>query len=911
MRPFKPLIERQADQAKSRERLVERAREVSARAASSTQSSPKQKKAAKVAPTQPEPIRRETRSWAAVRSGDAQLKFSSRATSEALFPQPWTRGLVSTLLEAADVGGTTLCLVWPAKLTSVTLLHAMANLERVFAKDLRGLRTLLWPGTHSSKAALNGVLADRTQLSTLFRLSMWAEQDGQTECTAWTSSPAFLAALEALNDLHFQHQELPNPSLAELVPTFVFDPTRLLWTTTVEHPLERTLRKVDGSNNRRNLKEKVGSEWRSPEKAPGALMVLHHTANKDAWQKAIDAPSLKNFGRPEVLLLDATHAAIQTNYNAVKHIPQFLGCALRGSLGAAGAVVVTDDPKTFFVLRAQLYGLKLAPVTKVWVAEASDGLLSVAPVNNEWKPEQRSNSNFKVGIVDRDASQIALAFQGLTASTSGEDSLGYQALMKACLYILRLSNMPAGYSDLTVSSAEVGGTDFSSQQSAWTPVSLALRQVLESGELNSARAQLEKAMSRAERLIDDWGDATPMASRLLAEIHKHVVGERQVTSIVLPSNRYVGLAHRFLQRKFGADWAGVETRLEWHILASVSKTMTGDLKSKHFIFVGISPDVLRVLITHRDVPHGTVVLVPYRQAESTLKTLTDMKELEAFKPYRGRIGLLALELERRLKEVPNPIAIEKLIEMSMTFKFEGNEQSGSASEQTYYKYELENGGRAYASGWVYRFDLDEDPPFRRSAASAIRAGEFIFDMNDELRAKIESSLRLNSDGFSSIVDPVRMLLRLYHDDVQTRCDLLFKAKKRSSLAREIYAKMIEIDPWAVNCNPGRVYYWLALKSEGDTRPHASKDERSFRVFCKALDISDERAKDHWGFIRNARRVSQYMGRELVARYAEILFQPESAATYRKVPEEVIRQLQQDALHCVYRVERVVPPAAHI
>jgi hypothetical protein len=38
-----------------------------------------------------------------------------------------------------------------------------------------------------------------------------------------------------------------------------------------------------------------------------------------------------------------------------------------------------------------------------------------------------------------------------------------------------------------------------------------------------------------------------------------------------------------------------------------------------------------------------------------------------------------------------------------------------------------------------------------------------------------------------------------------------------------------------------------------------------------------------------------------------LFQPESAATYRKVPEEVILQLQQEALRCVYRVECVVPP----
>jgi len=182
-------------------------------------------------------------------------------------------------------------------------------------------------------------------------------------------------------------------------------------------------------------------------------------------------------------------------------------------------------------------------------------------------------------------------------------------------------------------------------------------------------------------------------------------------------------------------------------------------------------------------------------------------------------------------------------------------------------------------------------------------------MSDELRAKLESSLQLKAAGASSVVDPVRMLLKLYHTDVQTRCSLRFTSTKRSALAREIHAKMVEIDPAAVDCRPGRVYYWLALQDEGDTRPHAAKDSKFFKVFCKALGMDDEAAEQHWGFVRNARRLNQYLGRELVARYAEILFQPESAMTYRKVPETVIRHLQQEALRCVFRVEHIVPPPA--
>lgn len=907
--PYKSFTDRLADQAKAKERLADQARRLSVQPAKPKLQLAKSQSSTHVHTSAVSPHRAQ-RPWAEVSAGDAPLEYRTRTANEQIWLQPWAKGLVNTVLEAADRGGITLCLVWPSKLNSLPILHALANVERVFAKDLRGLRTLIYPGTHACRAPLHSVLAEKAQLSDFYQ-SLWAIRSAGSVAEVSTDSPAFLAALGAINDIRIHHPELPNPSLAELVPTFVFDPVERAWMTTVTNPLERTLSKVELVANRRDLRKKVSTEWGSPEKAPGALMVLHHTAKKDVWRAALTAPVLKGQGRPEILLLDATYGAHQTNYSAVKRIPDFLLFARKSDFADTGAVIVIDDPKTFFVLRAQLFESKLTFSTKVWAAEADDMLLSANPVAPDWKPAQRSNSNFSVSIVDRDASQLALAFQRLTASAGSEETPAHQALLRTCMYVLRLSNMPAGYSDLTSASTEAGGADYGSQQNAWTPVKLALVEALASGALNSVRASVEQAIERAEKFIDDWSDATPMAMRMLAEVRKHAVASSQGISLVLPNNKYVLLAHRFLQRKLGGDWAVAETRLEWHTLSAVAKTLTGDRKCRHFAFVGVNPDVLRILVTHPEVPHGTAVLVAYRQAESILKTLNSMKEVEAFKAYRGRIGLLAQELERRLSEVPNPIVIGKLREISMTFKFDDNSQHGPSGEQAYYKFELEGDSRAYASGWVYRYVPDEDPPFRRAAASAIQRGDVIFDMSDELRAKLESSLHLNGEGVSSVVDPVRMLLKLYHTDVQTRCALMFKSTKRSALAREIHAKMIEIDPKVADCRPARVYYWLALQAEGDTRPHASKDAKYFKVFCKALGISDEAAEHHWGIIRQARWLNQDLGRELVARYAEILFQPESAATYRKVPEKVIKHLQQEALCCVYRVERVVPPPARV
>lgn len=852
-------------------------------------------------------ISRDSPSWKKLRSGASGLKYFSRAcASQELKLQPCANSLVNTILDAACEGGVHLCLVWPARVDSLALLHGMASLERNFSRDLRGMRSVLFPGTNDTRNALQHVLVDRERYSNLFR-SLWVNVGGKHELRSHTYSESFQAALSALNDIRTYHPEVANPSLGELVPCFLCRQGSSVWTSVATIPLERSLKKVEKLAHRRDVRGRVESEWGDPEKAPGALMVMHFSTRKDSWKKAFIALGLHDRCKPEVILLDATSRAENTDYNSVRRIPDFLRLAYDSGLKDVGSVVITDDPKTFFVLRSRLGELKLHPEAKVWVAESEDeeAILSPNPLPADWMPQQRSNANFNVHIVDRDASQIALALHRLARESGSEESASHQAIVAACLYVLRLSNLPAGYLDLTAESAD-GVDDYSSQRNAWTTIKLGLRAVLQSGILNHRRGDAEKAFTKTEELIDAWTDATPMAGKLLAAVQKSAMEGHDGLSIVLPNKKYIRLAHRFLQRKLKQHWVSVEPRLDWHTLSSVSKTLTGEHERRNFLFVGVNRNVLRLLVTHPDIPHGTTVLFAYSHAESLLTTLNGLKDLEALKPYRGRLGLLAQQLDRRLKEIPSPLSIGKLGEMRMTFTFE-SARAGTTDEQVYYKFELEGGRAAYASSRLYRYNPNEDPFFQATAASSVAEGDFIFEMSDDLRGELESVLDIESGGLGSVIYPERAFLRLYHNDVKNRCELLFKATSRRSLAREIHTKMVEIDKGATACRLGRVYYWLALQAEGDTRPHAPKDAKFFKLFCKALQIDEEEAIKYWNFIRNARRLNQNLGRELSARYAEILFQPESASIYRKIPEAVVKRLQQQALRCVYRVERVVPP----
>jgi len=904
-----PSLEKRSEaRAKAQEAQAERIRRIkvqqaAARARSEAAAPADAPPAAEPAPA---PVARPDTPWRRVKAGAGGLRYAARAEPTlALSMQPWTRCLVDDVLEGASEGCIRLCLVWPARLASVVPLHAMATLERALAKDMQGLRTLLFPGTHTSAASLQGTLVDRTPLTDVYR-QLWVTEAETVSRRAATESDSFVAMLAALNDIRNWSCELPPPSLAETTPTFVFADSR--WGTAVTKPLERSLRKIRKLAHRRKIRDEVNAEWGDLKVSPGALLVVHGTSRKDQWKTALLACGTSGRGTPEVLLFDATSAAARSNYHAVKRIPDFLRTAYDQGLPGPGAVIVTDDPKTFFVLRAKLAEERFSFSQRVYAAEAEEVLLATNPLPADWKPALKSNSNFSVGIVDLQASSVAATFLRLAHEAGSEESAGHKALMEACLYVLRLSNMPAGYCDLMQAATEGELDELSLQLNAWTTVELGIRTALAAGALGPLRKEVETVVTRAQKLIDAWTDGTPMAARLLASVERYGHDAKAALVLVLPNQRYIRLTHRYLRRKLGDAWGGIEGHIEWHTLSTVGKNLSATAHPQTFVFVGANPDVLRILLVHPHIPNGTTVLIAYRQAESLLTTLRGMKELEALKPYRGRIGLFVQQLENRLGEVPNPVHIERLGDMSMTFKFDEAAGADPSSDQNYTRLELEGGRRAYSAGWVYRYEPDEDPFFRRMHVHNVAPGDMLFEMSDELRGKVEAALHLDGGTLGSVVHPERAFLKLYHQDVLRRSQALFHAASRSALATAIHARMLELDASTRNCSVGRVNYWLSL-TEGDTKPHASKDGKFFVLFCRALDLSEADALTYWNFIKNARRLNQNLGRALAAQYAEILFQPESAVAYRKIPLDVVKRLQQDALDCVFRVEGVTPPAA--
>ena len=347
--PKNALSKLQEAQAKAQEdkaRRIELTRERAAAGAAARLETPKESVGTPVVPATPSAPTPVVRPWCQVHVGQAGLHYAMRAQpAEAAGIQPWTQSLADDLLRASCDQTTVLCLVWPAQLRGLAPLHAMATFERALAKDLRGMRTLLYPGTHSTAASLQTLLVDRFPFSELYRAMIDVKTGNQrSEVVGATTSASFKGVLGALNDLRNYNSQLPPPSFAELIPVFVSQDGQ--WSPPTGKPLERSITKVQTRGFRNQVRDAVNADWNNLREAAHALLVMHGSSLKSDWRRAFEAYRAARAPAPELLMLDATSAAQRSNYNAVRRIPEFLDYA-RAQLGEKlGAVVVTDDPKT-------------------------------------------------------------------------------------------------------------------------------------------------------------------------------------------------------------------------------------------------------------------------------------------------------------------------------------------------------------------------------------------------------------------------------------------------------------------------------------------------------------------------------------------------------------------------------------
>lgn len=811
--------------------------------------------------------------------------------------QPWTFALVEALLGRAEDGRISLRLVWPVELPPIATLHALGSLSRAFSRDLVGLRTLYYPGTQTSWIPFDRLTIDRTHLQELWQQLL--EQE------AARSSEAFGALLSAANTTQ-HYASAPPTRLRQLVPAFLYNPDSKAFVATTRAPLDALIAKVPKLQYRRSLHEKLDPAWGDPSLAPGAFLTLPRGLKRKQWKQALAKPRRGTATPIDVCLLDATTRALNADVTSVRRIPDLVADARAARGDGLGALIVTDDPTMYLVLRAELKRAEIEVDSEELVAESKplEALLSPAPQPSGWVPEDRPSTNFKVTILDSLAARLAQKFGTIVEMIREHRPEAEEMFRRAQGFIMKTSHLPGGFVDLRDRGGE--SRDYLSASLEWPRVEEPIRAELAMGRLNIARDRIETALKQARDYVQHCDDQTPLALRVKDEVLRRAVNSTDGLTIVFPSRPVIAVAQRYLARKLGDAWQLANARLTWIALVDAETTLSARSAGQRLLIVGLRPAILRLLMTHREIPKATELFVPQQRAASVLPVLEYLAVVPVLQPYRKRLALLLAELKKHLDDVPDLDALVKSFNKPLALP-RSVRLMPSGEESRAFRFVLENGRTVYAYGYVYRYDVAEGLGFHRALAKSVCEGDVVFEMSDALRDRIETLLELSDVGGLLESSAQRKFLAVYHDAVQRRLALRFAQKTRAAQARAIRARIEEIHPGA-NVNENRICYWIDLGGD-DTSPHGARDRASFNLFCQALGIDEANAELYWCYVVATRASNQAYGRVLSAWYAEIIFQSEATQVYRSISPEELRYLRAEAESCVYRVVRVIAPDA--
>ena len=525
-------------------------------------------------------------------AGKVAYRPKAQPDSTASSFQPWTSKLVDLVLRAAvgRKGDVHVALVWPGRLESVVSLHALSTLELTLDTQLEGLRTLFFPARFDVRRDLAGWLVDRPQLARLSRsIYKMCPQRHVFVPEAKTFSEAKFSLLKAINDIENHaatKQPVPHPTIGEIVPTFLWQAAGTDWTSYKDRLLERSLKKVRPLSLKQQFRASIEGGLSVARTATDALLAVHHDTKRADWRNIfVDLGVSK---RPDVLLLDATSAATRTNFQAVRRIPEFLSLAREKGFPDRDAVIVTDEPLTYFDLLARLRDLHISPKSRLVVpVEPTMPILSPTAFPSDWRPSVRSNARVTLSIVDRDASGVASTFYRI-AHEINRDSPAAQALVEAGNYLIRLSNTPAGLSDLLTYCSDVELTEYAKERLRWSHYDAQIRAGLQSGAYSPSAYDVEAAVTKAEKHLDLWREHTPMALCLRDEVKLLAQKKLRSLRVIVPSNRYGTLGEMFLSRTMGQDYEAVRGQLTWTAQREAGE-MPRASDRDHILFLGLTP----------------------------------------------------------------------------------------------------------------------------------------------------------------------------------------------------------------------------------------------------------------------------------------------------------------------------------
>lgn len=833
--------------------------------------------------------------------------------------------LINVYLSAAQNLTHHIVLIWPVCPKTLAVVHALATLERWARGDKLGVRGLLFPTKTNAFYPLNHLMLGREDV--LRHARQLAEVGGvdtsklKRKCSY---KDAFLFSLASLT----AEGEQIHPTMGELIPHFLATPDRLSWESCDSHLLEHVRAKLA----RRSHKKALASNCQfigNAQTAPDALFALDGRLTREELRTAL--VRLKKKGAPEVVLVNATRQIRMEARGWRGALCRFL-IMLEEVFGAnrPGVLVVTDDPRSAYTLKDELWRLNHErkelrwsrpneyAITGIASALKEDGL--VAPRQTEIRaPIPRT---LDVSVVDADAAKVINKLYRLAGQIPNSQELA-KPVWDAANYLARLAALPCGVATLVEWLGESGIRDRTREAYSWSSFHAKLITFDTTVESDFERTVLRECMQLGTRLYENYQLGTPLAHRL-AEIVGQVCGkQRKSLIVVFTSPVYRRLAERYLSAYSdypqGTQFEDFKERLR---LISSSQLETGlaHLNGAHLVFSGLDEDGLRLVITDDRIPAHTELLLTQRNGQSLRSTLKPLvQEFPAFRQWKPRMESILHRLEHLPEGNQLLMSADFVLPVFRVDLSTEVEETEDANDPEAWSIRLESGAVLHRrpNHDVYVYDPASadatDRGFRGCKVQSLEPGDKLFVMTAELRELVEAVLK--EAGIPIEHDKTfEGALRDYHQSILKALKTKFPGAKLADQVRQLRAAILQANEKLSKDFPGEqsVRHWVNLGDSSDTpfealRPQAPMKEPHFAAFAGALGFSKLEAAYYWRRViipvRNARRLD---GRHVSDLYTHMLLQPESVMVHSGIKRETIKMLFNKARENIVTVEAVCP-----
>lgn len=824
------------------------------------------------------------------------------------------RRLTNIYLESAALATPHVVLTWPGSLRNLSLAHVFATTEYWAQGNKKGLRSGRFPVKSNTFYPLNHLQLSRESIK------HWAQE--LVECTS-TPNEKVANRLPEKDPVYFKIGNTPDahPCVNEVFPHFVRLTGDQGWQDYSEALLEHLLTKVRRRTEKAALREQLvvlGNPKTAPDATFGIGYRLSNAEIKDALK------SLKKTGAPNVVMLDVTRNIRISVEGWRQKVIGFLKAFFEEfNEPRTGLIAITDDPHISVMLQEEISKRSKAVLGKEIRAKFSpiacmrhdDGLI-VEDASEELSVEPKK---FKVLIKDSEASKVV---GGLIRVIQGINNTDISRPVQVEVnFLMNLSALPSSFEVLEQWLDERQADARFRDQFLWASHRTNLQQFMQSSIAAEQRANLEKAISGANKLVADYRMGTAIAHSLAHEVEAAAKSSKHIV-VVFTRPMLRTLAERFLAAYEYVDahrFDDFKQRIRLILTSELGGSRDNEWADR-YVFVGIDDEALRFLVADNHVPSDSRLLLTYRAGIYMRAALRPLQGIEEFRRFKPRISMLLEQLTELLgADERSILPSDDFVMPSFNFSAASNTTGGDAAEDdpSAWNVELEDGQvlRRGATSFVYVYEPESDRAgeagFHAVEVKSLAEGSRVFVMSEDLKELLEDYLR-KAHVTVSRDKPFESCLRHYHELVMSKLDERYPFLKTSKQIEAIRAHIAEHHP-EIRDLPDNIRNWIHLGDSPNTpfeelAPQAPRKYAHFRAFAEALGFDATQIMWYWQSAIHPIRVNRRVdGRYISDIYSKILFDAESAIVHGGLSRKETNILYEKARDNVYSVVSIHKP----